>query len=115
MALTMSATEAIDTAALRSHLGPRGPWASDAAARIQSLLDSIDGAIKADGCTRQSQWLAREVDVTETTIVSVLRGELVPRDYLRAAIAWRLGKDVADIWPPMRRDRISEFVDAAVA
>lgn len=115
MALTMSATEAIDTAALRTHLGPRGPWASDAAARIQTLLDTLDPAIKAAGVARQSQWLAREVDVTETTIVSILRGELVPRDYLRAAIAWRLGKDVADIWPPLRRDRISDFVEAAVA
>lgn len=112
----MSATtEALDTAALRTHLGPRGPWASDAADRIQTILDSIDGAIKASGCTRASQWLARELGVTETTISSILRGELVPRDYLRASIAWRLGKDVADIWPPMRRDRISDFVDAAVA
>lgn len=108
-------TERLDTKALRGHLGPRGAWASDAATRIQDLLAILEPATKDAGFARTSAWLASEVEVTETTIQSILRGELVPRDYLRAAIAWRLGKDVADIWPPMRRERVGDFLDEAVA
>lgn len=103
--------DVIDTAALRDHLGPRGPWAKDAATRIAELLEDLRPAIEALGFKRPEQWLAAETSVTETTIQGVLRGDLVPRDYLRAAIAWRLGKDVADIWPPMRRAAAGNFLD----
>jgi DNA-binding XRE family transcriptional regulator len=93
-------TRTIDTAALRSQLGPQGPWAVRAGLRVAELR-------KRQGLSETH--LAAAVSVTATTIKQIETGNLVPRDYLRAALAWALGRDVDDIWSPIRRDDVIDM------
>lgn len=88
----------IDTAVLREYLGPDGAWAREAGSKIKDLRSTFNGMSEED--------LAGHVGVSVTTIKSIESGRIVPRDYLRAAIAGTLCRDVADIWPPMRCERI---------
>lgn len=96
----------IDTSVLREHLGPRGPWAKEAGEKIKDLRHR--NQVSEAG-------LAADVGVSLTTIKSIENGDIVPRDYLRAAIAGVLRRDVADIWPPMRCERIRTMALEEVA
>ncbi len=94
----------IDTIALREHLGPKGPWAVDGGARVRKYRDRIG---------KSEEWLASGVGVTVQTIKMIEAGQIVPRDYLRAAIAFCLGQDIETIWTPLTRLRVGELGQVA--
>jgi len=58
-------------------------------------------------------WLARGVDVSTQTIYMIEAGQIIPKDYLRSAIAFCLGQDVDTIWPPLTRRRVGEIGQVA--
>ena len=96
--------EVIDTPALREHLGPHGPWAVECGERVRKYRDRL---------AKNETWLAAMVGTTTQTIRQVEAGNLVPREYLRAAIAFALGQDIETIWPPLTRRRIGEIGQVA--
>lgn len=96
--------ELIDAPALREYLGPNGPWAVEAGARVRKYRQRLE---------RTETWLGAAVGVSATTIREIEKGGLVPRDYLRAAIAYCLGQDVETIWPPLTRLRVGEIGQVA--
>lgn len=93
-----------DIAALRDYFRPGGTYAVECGRGVESLRKDLH-------ITRER--LAAECGVTATTIRSIEGGLLLPRDYLRAAIALTLGKDVTDLWPPPRRARLYEMAAPA--
>lgn len=96
--------ELIDAAALREYLGPRGPWAVEAGSRVRKYRKRLQ---------KSETWLAAGVGTSAQTIRQIEAGNLVPREYLRAAIAFCLGQDVETIWPPLTRNRIGEIGQVA--
>lgn len=94
----------IDAPALREYLGPHGPWAKECGERVTKYLGRIG---------QSEAWLADAVGTTATTVKEIQAGRLVPRDYLRAAIAFALGQDVDTIWPPLTHKRVHEIGQVA--
>lgn len=94
--------ELIDIKAIRDHVGPGGPWAVEAGAKVRKHRKQL-------GEDKTETWLAARVGVSAQTIYQIEKGQVVPRDYLRAAIAFVLGKDSEDIWPPINRTRVGEI------
>lgn len=95
-------SEIIDTPALREYLGRGGPWAIECGQRVTKYRKRL-------GESASTTWLAASVGVSNQTIVEVEAGRLVPRDYLRAAIAFSVGQDPETIWPQLTRQRIREI------
>lgn len=93
-------TVVIDSPALRDYLGPDGPWAKDAGALVRKYRM---------GFKLSETQLAAMVGVTAQAIRSIEAGKIVPRDYLRAAIAYSLGQNLSDIWPPLNRTHVGEI------
>lgn len=97
----MSSSETLlDVDRLRELLGPGGPWACACGSRIReqrqrALGMSLEGAATRAGTTLQ-------------TLARVERGEIVPRDYLRAAIAVSLHCEVHDLWRPLSQLELRE-------
>lgn len=96
--------EVIDSPALREYLGPKGPWASESGERVRKYRTRAG---------KSETWLAAAVGVTAQTIRQIEAGNIVPRDYLRAAIAFALGQDPETIWPTLTRHRIGEIGQVA--
>ena len=96
--------DVIDTPALRDHLKAGGPWAAECGARVKRYRMRMDVS---------PTWLAAVVGVSLQTISEVEAGRLVPRDYLRSAIAFALGQDTETIWPPLTRQRVGEIGQVA--
>lgn len=101
----MADLQLIDAPALREYLGPRGPWAIEAGARVKEYRLRIAGLTETV--------LAARVGATGQTIRMIEAGNLVPRDYLRSAIAFAVGQDVSTIWPPLTRRRVGEIGQVA--
>lgn len=97
-------TVAIDAPALREYLGPNGPWARESGERVAKFRKRM---------AQSETWLAAAVGTTAQTIRQVEAGKIVPRDYLRAAIAFALGQDLETIWPPITRMRVGEIAQVA--
>lgn len=93
----------LDIATLRSLLGPNSTWAIEAGRKVEQLRTDLGYS---------HEVLAVAVGCTTQTIRQIEGGRLVPRDYLRAAIAFALGKDPSDIWPPFSRRHIGEVAAA---
>lgn len=91
----------LDGDLLRTICGPRGIWARRCGAfvakRRRDLNMDRSTLAAAAGCELQ-------------TIYRIESGELVPRDYLRAAIAYALCVEVVDLWPALTR---AELLEAA--
>lgn len=94
----------IDTPALREHLGPNGPWALECGERVRKFRLRMD---------KSEAWLASGTGVTVQTVRMVETGQIVPRDDLRAAIAFCLGQDIETIWPPLTRRMVGEIGQVA--
>lgn len=89
-------TPLLEADALRTLMGPGGAWAKECGARMKKRRLELK---------LSQETLARACDTRLQTISRVEGGALVPRDYLRAAIAYSLGLEVNDIWtPPTRPD-----------
>lgn len=97
--------EVIDSPALREYLGPRGPWAIECGERVRKFRQRIENL--------SETMLAAQVGTTAQTIKMVEAGAIVPRDYLRAAIAFAVGQDVETIWPSLSRRRVGEIARVA--
>lgn len=97
----------IDTDLLKERLGPGGTWAKAAGQTV--------ARVRGDELKLSVEYLASTTGVSVTTIKRVESGDLVPRDYLRAAIAGTLRKDVADIWPPMTCEAIRSLAAGGLA
>ena len=82
----------LDVPAIKEHLRPYGPWAIAAGKRVTAAREAAELA---------PVELATVVGVSLTTIKEIEAGQLVPREYLRHAIAWTTGAKVADLWPPL--------------
>lgn len=77
-------------------MGPEGDWAKACGGRMRSRRELL-GFTLAD--------LARYSSTTLQTISRAERGELVPRDHLKAAIALALLDDMSNLWPwPSREE-----------
>lgn len=98
-------TEIIDAPALRAYLGPYGPWARECGERVTKYRLALAGMTEAT--------LAELVGTSRQTIISIEAGRIVPRDYLRAAIAFALGKNSEAIWAPIKRERVREIGQVA--
>lgn len=96
--------ELIDTPALREYLGRGGPWALECGQRLRKYRERLQ---------QTTTWLAATVGVSNQTIVEIEAGRLVPRDYLRAAIAFAVGQDIETIWPQLTRQRVHEIGQVA--
>lgn len=72
-------------------------WSKECGDRVRKARIEI-------GVTQQK--LAETIPCPFQTISKVERGEIVPRDYLRAAIALRLCKEVHELWPYPSRERL---------
>ena len=99
-----TAGEFIDTPALRVHLGPNGPWATESGDRVHKYRLRMG---------KSEAWLASAVGVTVQSIRMVEAGQIVPRDDLRAALAFCLGQDTETIWPSLTRRRVGEIGQVA--
>lgn len=95
---------AIDGEAIRAITGPKSPWAKQCGKRVEKR--------RADLRFSRAQ-VARGAGATEMTIFRIERGELVPRDYLRLALAMTLFCEVDDLWPAMTRQEISKALEEA--
>ncbi len=98
------AVELIDSPALREYLGPKGTWAVEGGARVRKYRERLG---------KTETWLAAAVGVSSQTIHEVEAGRIVPRDYLRCAIAFCLGQDSETIWTPLSRTRVGEIGQVA--
>lgn len=92
---------AIDAAALREYLGPKGPWAVEAGKKVNR--------VRRAQAKLSERGLAEAAGVTTQTVRMIEAGEIVPRDYLRAAISYCLGKDLDYFWPPPTFTRVGEI------
>jgi len=90
----------IDIETVREHYMPGSTYVIDCGGRVADLREKAN-------ISRER--LAADCGVTATTIRSIEAGKLLPRDYLRALIAFNLGKDPDDIWPTLTRRRIKEM------
>lgn len=97
--------EVIDSPALREYLGPKGSWARECGDRARKYRLRIENLTETK--------LAAMVGVSAQTIHMIEAGNIVPRDYLRAAIAFALGQDTDTIWPTLTRQRIGEIGQVA--
>lgn len=102
--MTEMQVEVIDAPALREYLGPRGPWATESGQRVRKFRTRME---------KSETWLAAAVGVSAQTVRQVECGAIVPRDYLRAAIAFALGQDPETIWPTLTRLRVGEIGQVA--
>ena len=91
------AGELLDLEALKEHLGPGGPWAEQAGRTVKRLR--IERGWSA-------AHLGRLIGISRTAVGELEAGRIIPRDYLRAATAYVLARDVDDIWPSLSRKRI---------
>lgn len=96
--------QVIDTPALREYLGANGPWAKECGERVAKFRQQMG---------QSETWLAAVVGTTAQSIRMIEAGRIVPREYLRAAIAFALGKDLDTIWPPLSRSRVGEIGQVA--
>lgn len=73
--------------------------------------DRLQFAMKTTKCSAAQ--LAARSGTTPQTIDKVLKGQIVPREYLRVAIACALGAEVADLFPLPSWTDIAKAVAAA--
>lgn len=100
----MNPTTPIDREALKGYMGPGGEWAKACGERLRQRRELL-GFSLAD--------LARYSDSTLQTISRIERGELVPRDHLKGAIALALLEDLNNLWPwPSREDMWNRSAEA---
>lgn len=97
----MDASRLLDTESLRTMLGPHGQWARDAGERVRDRRHSLGWSLAV---------LATLADTDPQTISRVETAVLVPREYLKVAIANALACEVTDLWRPVKR---SDLVDHA--
>lgn len=90
----------LNTDKLRAAHGPGSKWAREAGERVQARRAELKVS---------QQWVAGAANTTLQTIFRVERGELVPRDYLRGAIAFALMTEVDDLWRPSTRDEMFDL------
>jgi len=101
----MTPTTRIDREALKGFMGPDGDWAKQCGLRVRKRRELLLFSL-AD--------LARYAETTLQTISRVERGELVPRDHLKGAIALALLDDMNNLWPwPTREDMWNRSAEAA--
>lgn len=100
-------TDVLDVEALKSYVSRNGTWAVESGLRVSKMRQKQTGLEVAQ--------FADRCGVSATTMKSIEAGQLVPREYLRAVIAWHVGRDVDDLWPPLRRQQISDLAGPVVA
>lgn len=99
----MDTSPLLDEAALRKLVGSKSDWAKGCGLRMRTLR-------KARGFSPVQ--LAEITGVTQPTINRIETGEIIPRDHLRAAIAYALSVEITDVWEPVTRKRIGEMAAA---
>lgn len=98
--------QALDTDALRAHIGPGSEWAESNGKRIAERREEL-------GHTKNE--LAVKLGVTVPTLHRVERGELIPRDYLRLALSHVLGLPLGELFPMPAADVVDTFASEPAA
>lgn len=96
----------LDTAAVRSLYEPAGEWAKDCGERVRRNREQ-------HGFTLSR--LAELADTNVQTIYKIERGLIVPREYLKASIAYALSVEVTDLWGPFSRRNLASRAKAIPA
>lgn len=96
----------LDAVLLRERMRPGSEWAKASGARLADIRERR-GWHQRD--------LAGLVGVPFETIWKAEKGDLLPRDYLRVAIAQALACDVNEIWPWPTKEWVAEVACQAVA
>ena len=99
----MDTSPYLDATAVRAFFAPGGTWAKEAGQRIKRRRNEL-------GLTLEQ--LAGLCSTTAQTLSTIEQGDLVPRDYLRASIAYALCESIDDIWRTLSRSRIAEVAAA---
>lgn len=94
----------VDGEALRSLTGPASDWAKACGERVRQRRESLKFS--------RAQ-VARSADTSEMTVFRTEEGSLVPRDYLRMAMAMALFCEVEELWPPLTRREAHDRLEAA--
>ena len=94
----------LDTEALNGHLAAGSPWAIANGTRLRTRRKHSNMTVRS---------LADAVGTTGQTIYAIEQGNLVPRDYLRLAIAHVMGCDVSELFPLPTREQVASFMDEA--
>lgn len=95
--LVVPQTALVDIEVLRSIYAPRGEWAMRCGAAVRS---------RRQGLAFSMETLAELCGTTLQTIGRIEKGSLVPREHLKAAIAYALAVDVVLLWPALTRAEI---------
>lgn len=98
--------KALDINSLRGHVGPGSDWAVENGGRVKARREQL---------SLTARQVAQFCDIPVQTIYRVESGKVVPRDYIRAAIAHVLCCEVGDLFLPPDRDFIAGFMDEAAA
>ncbi len=99
-------TQALDVPALRDAVGPGSPWAKANGQRVIARRDVLGLTVRQ---------VAQFLDVPVQTIYRIESGENTGRDYLRFGLAHVLVCSVDELFPPLDREAIAEFMDDAEA
>lgn len=87
----------LDTVALRTLFEPAGEWARECGERVKRQRAERGYTISR---------LAELADTNVQTIYKIERGLIIPREYLKASIAYALNTEIIDLWGPLSRRTI---------
>lgn len=93
----MPATALVDIEVLRSIYAPKGEWAVRCGAAVRRRRQGLGYSLET---------LAGLCGTTLQTVGRIETGTFLPREHLKAAIAYALAVDVVLLWPALTRDEI---------
>lgn len=96
----------LDTATVRSLYEPAGEWAKECGLLVRAERVRLGFTISR---------LSELADTNVQTIYKVERGLIVPREYLKASIAYALSVEVMDLWGPLTRRKLASRARAIPA
>ena len=95
----MGTLPTLDSAELRDLTKPGSAWAKACGTRVRARRETLRFS--------RAQ-VAQAAGSTEMTVHRIESGALVPRDYLRLALALTLFCEVDELWPPLSREQAVE-------
>lgn len=94
----------LDTESLKTEMSANAKWACRVGAIVTERREALGLSVRQ---------VAAVIDVPVQTLYRVEKGELIPRDYLRLAIAHVLAVEVVDLFPMPSRQQVAEYMDVA--
>ena len=97
-------THTLDIDSLESNLAAGSAWARTNGNRVRARRHAMGLSLSQVGML---------VGKPPQTIHGIETGRIVPRDYLRLAIAHSLKRDLDELFPMPSREEVAEFMDVA--